>query len=154
MGLVETAHGIVEIANTAMTNALRLVSVQRGYDPRDFVLVAFGGAGPVHANRLAIEVQIPKTIIPMSPGTASAMGLLVTDLKHDYSRTLIQRVDKVDAEMVANIYSELEMDGRESLASEGMNPEDITFVHQVDMRYVGQSYELPIPVPDGKAGRG
>ena len=121
MGIVETAHGIVEIANAAMTNALRLVSVQRGYDPRDFVLVAFGGAGPVHANRLAIEVQIPKTIIPMSPGTTSAMGLLVTDLKHDYSKTLIQRVDQADAEMVAKIYRELEVDGRANLEREGMN---------------------------------
>ena len=152
MGVVETAHGIVEIANTAMTNALRLVSVQRGYDPRDFVLVAFGGAGPVHANRLAIEVQIPKTIIPMSPGTTSAMGLLVTDLKHDYSRTLIQRVDQVDTGMVANIYRELEADGRESLEREGMNPSDISLLHQVDMRYVGQSYELTVPLPDGKLG--
>ena len=152
MGVVETAHGIVEIANTAMTNALRLVSVQRGYDPRDFVLVAFGGAGPVHANRLAIEVQIPKTIIPMSPGTTSAMGLLVTDLKHDYSRTLIRRVDRVETKVVETIYGELEVDGRESLEREGMNPEEITFLHQVDMRYVGQSYELTIPLPDGKLG--
>ena len=151
--LSKTAHGIVEIANTAMTNALRLVSVQRGYDPRDFVLVAFGGAGPVHANRLAIEVQIPKTIIPMSPGTTSAMGLLVTDLKHDYSRTLIQRVDQVDAEMVAKTYRELEVDGRESLEHEGMNPEEITFVRQVDMRYVGQSYELTILFPAENWGR-
>lgn len=152
MGVVETAHGIVEIANTAMTNALRLVSVQRGYDPRDFVLVAFGGAGPVHANRLAIEVQIPRTVIPMSPGTTSAMGLLVTDLKHDYSRTLIQRVDQVDVDVVAIIYRELEVDGRESLEREGMNPEKITFLHQVDMRYVGQSYELTVPLPGGKLG--
>ena len=152
MGVVETAHGIVEIANTAMTNALRLISVQRGYDPRDFVLVAFGGAGPVHANRLAIEVQIPRTVIPMSPGTTSAMGLLVTDLKHEYSKTLIQRVDQVDAEMVAKIYRELEVDGRASLQREGMNPEKIAFLHQVDMRYVGQSYELTVPLPDGKLG--
>ena len=152
MGVVETAHGIVEIANTAMTNALRLVSVQRGYDPRDFVLVSFGGAGPVHANRLAIEVQIPKTIIPTSPGTTSAMGLLVTDLKHDYSRTLIQRVDQVDTGMVANIYRDLEADGRASLEREGMNPSDISFLHQVDMRYVGQSYELTIPLPGRKLG--
>ena len=152
MGVVETAHGIVEIANTAMTNALRLVSVQRGYDPRDFVLVAFGGAGPVHANRLAIEVQIPQTIIPMSPGTTSAMGLLVTDLKHDYSRTLIQRIDQVDTGMVANIYRDLEADGRASLEREGMNSGDISFVHQIDMRYVGQSYELTIPLPAGKLG--
>jgi len=144
MTVVETAHGIVEIANAAMTNALRIVSVQRGYDPRDFVLVAFGGAGPVHANRLAGEVQIPTTIIPMNPGTTSSLGLLVTDLKHDYSKTLLQCVDQVDTEMVEETYRALEADGRASLEREGMSPDDITFLHQVDMRYVGQSYELTI----------
>ena len=152
MEVVETAHGIVEIANAAMTNALRLVSVQRGYDPRDFVLVAFGGAGPVHANRLASAVQIPKTIIPMSPGTTSAMGLLVTDLKHEYSRNFIQRADMVDAKMMADTYRDLEAHGRASLEREGMGPADITFRHQVDMRYVGQSYELAISLPDGRPG--
>ena len=88
MDVVEAAHGIVEIANAAMVNALRLVSIQRGYDPREFALVAFGGAGPVHANRLAAETEMPTTIVPMSPGTTSALGLLVTDLKHDYSTTM------------------------------------------------------------------
>jgi N-methylhydantoinase A len=87
MDVVEAAYGIVEIANAAMVNALRLVSVQRGYDPREFVLVAFGGAGPVHANRLAAETEMPTLIVPMSPGTFSALGLLVTDLKHDFSMT-------------------------------------------------------------------
>ena len=92
LDVIEAAMGIVEIANTAMVNALRRISVQRGYDPREFVLVAFGGAGPVHANRLAAELEIPTTLIPMSPGTFSSMGLLVTDLKHDYSVTLIERL--------------------------------------------------------------
>ena len=119
LDLVEAAHGIVEIANAAMVNALRLVSVQRGYDPRDFVLTAFGGAGPVHANRLAEEIDAPTTIIPMSPGTTSAMGLLVTDLKHDYSTTLIQHVDQLDTAAVEETYRELEAQGGASLEAGG-----------------------------------
>ena len=147
LDLVEAAHGIVEIANAAMVNALRLVSVQRGYDPRDFVLTAFGGAGPVHANRLAAEIDVPTTIIPMSPGTTSAMGLLVTDLKHDYSTTLIQHVDQLDTTAVEKTYRELEAQGGASLEREEVRPEDISFLRQVDMRYVGQSYELTVPLP-------
>ena len=119
---MEAAHGIVEIANAAMVNALRLVSVQRGYDPRDFVLTAFGGAGPVHANRLAEEIDAPTTIIPMSPGTTSAMGLLVTDLKHDYSTTLIQHVDQLDTTAVEETYQELEAQGGASLEREEVRP--------------------------------
>ena len=147
LDVVEAAHGIVEIANAAMVNALRLVSVQRGYDPRDFVLTAFGGAGPVHANRLAAEIDVPTTIIPMSPGTTSAMGLLVTDLKHDYSTTLIQHVDQLDAVAVEETYQELEAQGDASLEREEVRQEDISFLRQVDMRYVGQSYELTVPLP-------
>ena len=96
MDVDEVALGIVEIANSAMVGALRRVSVQRGYDPREFVLVAFGGAGPVHANRLAAELEMPTVLVPMSPGTTSAMGLLVTDIKHDYSVALIRRADQID----------------------------------------------------------
>ena len=147
LDLIEAAHGIVEIANAAMVNALRLVSVQRGYDPRDFVLTAFGGAGPVHANRLAAEIDVPTTIIPMSPGTTSAMGLLVTDLKHDYSTTLIQHVDQLDTATVEATYQELEAQGGASLEREGVRPEDISFLRQVDTRYIGQSYELTVPLP-------
>ena len=152
LSVVQAANGIVEIANAAMVNALRLISVQRGYDPRDFVLVAFGGAGPVHANRLAAEMEIPTTVIPMSPGTTSAMGLLVTDIKHDYSTTFIRRVDQLDAEVVEKHYLELEEQGRDTLKREGMRPEEITFLRQVDMRYVGQSYELTVPLPDSRLG--
>ena len=148
MSVVEAAHGIVEIANAAMVNALRLVSVQRGYDPREFVLMAFGGAGPLHANRLAEEIEARSIVIPISPGTTSAMGLLVTDLKHDYSKTLIQRVDKLDLHEVEKTYQSLTEQGRKSLEHEGMRPEDISFVRQVDIRYVGQSYELTVVLPE------
>jgi N-methylhydantoinase A len=150
LDVVEVALGIVEIANTVMANALRRISVQRGHDPRDFVLVAFGGAGPVHANRLAAELEIPTILVPMSPGTTSAMGLLVTDLKHDYSTTLIQRTDKLDVETVNRLYGEMEERGKKALVDEGMEHASIGFERQVEMRYVGQSYELPIPLGDGK----
>ena len=146
LDLLAAAHGIVEIANAAMVNALRLVSVQRGYDPRDFVLIAFGGAGPVHANRLAAETDIPTIMIPMSPGITSAMGLLVTDLKHDYSTTLIQRIDRLDARVVSNVFARMESSGRATLTKESITVSNMEFVRQVDMRYVGQSFELTIPL--------
>ena len=146
MDLVEAAHGIVEIANTAMVNALRLVSVQRGYDPRDFALVAFGGAGPAHANRLAALTDIPVAIIPQSPGTASALGLLVTDLKHDYATTLIQRLDQVVPHALEQTFRELEAQGRETLGREGMAEAAMEFRRQADLRYVGQSHELTLPL--------
>ena len=148
LDVTEAAHGIVEIANAAMVNALRLVSIQRGNDPREFVLVAFGGAGPVHACRLAAEMEIPTTVIPTSPGTTSATGLLVTDLKQDYSITRIQRLDQLDHGAVEEAYLKLETQGRETLEQEGMAPAAMTFLRQVDIRYVGQSYELTLSLPD------
>ena len=146
MDLVEAAHGIIEIANAAMVNAFRLISVQRGYDPREFVLIAFGGAGPVHANRLAQEIKIPLTMIPMSPGTTSSLGLLVTDLKHDYSTTMIIRTEKLDASAVEQNYQALENKARTTLEREGVSTEAMNFLWQVEMRYVGQSFELTIPL--------
>jgi N-methylhydantoinase A len=149
LDVIAAANGIIEIANAAMINALRLISVQRGYDPRDFVLVGFGGAGPVHANRLAAELQIPRTIIPLSPGIFSAMGLLVTDLKHDYSVTRIRRTDQLDYTELMQVYDDLAAQGRATLAREGIPESEMVFLRHVDMRYVGQSYELSIPVPAG-----
>ena len=148
MGVDEIALGIVEIANNAMVGALRRVSIQRGYDPRDFLLVAFGGAGPVHANRLAEELEIPTVLVPMSPGTTSAMGLLVTDIKHDYSLALIQRVDRVDPQEVGTHFQRMRSNGENALAREGVTSDAMSFVYQADMRYVGQSYELTIALPD------
>ncbi len=152
MDVIEVALGIVEIANTAMVNALRRISVQRGYDPRDFLLVAFGGAGPVHANRLAAELTIPAALIPTSPGTASAMGLLVTDIEHDYSVALIRRADRLDADEAEESFARLRAQGEAALARESILEEDMTFLYQADMRYVGQSYELTIPAPGGDLG--
>ena len=146
MDVDKVALGIVEIANSAMVGALRRVSVQRGYDPREFLLVAFGGAGPVHANRLAAELEMPTVLVPMSPGTTSAMGLLVTDIKHDYSVALIQRIDRLDFRFANAQFQRMRSEGRTALSREGVADEDTRFVKQADMRYVGQSYELTIPL--------
>ena len=150
MGVLEVALGIVEIANSAMVGALRQVSVQRGHDPRDFLLVAFGGAGPVHANRLAAELEIPTVLVPPSPGTTSAMGLLVTDIKHDYSVALIRRADRLNFEVAGESFQRMRWEGEAALTREDVGPDEMVFLHQADMRYVGQSYELTIPLPDGE----
>jgi N-methylhydantoinase A len=145
LSVVEAANGIVEIANAAMVNALHLISVQRGYDPRDFVLVGFGGAGPVHANALARDVEMPTLLIPPSPGIFSATGLLTTDLKRDAAITIMRRLDELDAGEAEATFAELEAAGREELEREGVGADAIEFVRQVDIRYVGQSYELTVP---------
>ena len=148
MELVEAAHGIVEIANAAMAGALRRISIQRGFDPRDFALVAFGGAGPLHANRLAAELDIPLVVVPRSPGTFSAMGLLATDLRHEYNTTSIQRLDAMDPADLVAAFARLEQRGRSALEGEGVDPGAMRFERMLDLRYVGQSYELPIAVRD------
>jgi N-methylhydantoinase A len=147
--IIAAAHGIVEIANAAMTQALHLVSVQRGYDPREFALVAFGGAGPLHANALAAELHIPTTIIPTSPGITSAMGLLATDLTHDYVRTVRQTTATLDRKALSSAFQRLQTDGRATLAREGVPATAMSFRHALEMRYIGQSFELLIDVPGG-----
>jgi N-methylhydantoinase A len=149
LSVTEAANGIVEIANAAMVNALHLISVQRGYDPRQFVLVGFGGAGPVHANALARDAEMPTLLIPPSPGIFSATGLLATDLKRDAATTIMRRLDEVDPDEVESVFAELEGAGAEELSREGLTGDRVEFVRQIDMRYVGQSYELTIPAGDG-----
>ncbi len=154
LSVVVAAHGIVEIANAAMTNALHLISVQRGYDPREFALVAFGGAGPLHANRLAAELRIPTTIIPASPGITSALGLLATDLVHEYGRTMRQLSSAVDPTELSTEFQALEAEGYRALSRDGVASERITFRRLVEVRYVGQSYELAVPIPGGELADG
>ena len=149
LSVTEAANGIVEIANAAMVNALHLISVQRGYDPRDFVLVGFGGAGPVHANALARDAEMPTLLIPRSPGIFSATGLLTTDLKRDTATTIMRRLDELDQSEVTATFARLEDAGRAELEQEGLGGGSIEFLRQIDLRYVGQSYELTIPEGDG-----
>jgi N-methylhydantoinase A len=145
--VVATAAGIVEIANANMIRALKIVSVERGYDPREYVLIAFGGAGPMHVNGVVKELMVPTVIIPMNPGITSALGLLMTDLRHDYVMTYICRADQIDLDRVNGIYGDFESQGRSLLAHEGVKAEAMLFSKFIDMRYVGQSYELTIPLP-------
>ncbi|CAN5698569.1 hydantoinase/oxoprolinase family protein [soil metagenome] len=145
LDVLTAAHGIIEIANAAMSHALRLVSVQRGIDPRDFVLIAFGGAGPLHANCLALEAGIATTLIPMSPGTTSALGLLVTDLQHDYSVTFGQSTAGLDVHAVEAAYQTLEEKGRQALVREAVDDTRMHLLRLAEMRYTGQSYELTVP---------
>ena len=144
LSTVRAALSVIEIANASMVNAIRLVSVQRGYDPRSFALIAFGGAGPAHANRLAAENDIATTIIPPSPGITSAMGLLATDLKHEYSATMLRRLDEVPARELEQAFRTMERSGRVDLRREGLAPEAMQFLRFVEVRYVGQSYELTL----------
>ena len=145
LDVIETAYGILEIANAAMAGALRRVSVHRGYDPRDFALVAFGGAGPLHANRLASELGIQTIIVPVSPGTFSATGLLVTDLRHDYSNTLLESLDELQMDQVIDVFESLKQNGQKALMRERVQTDAMHFEYAMDMRYLGQSFDLNIP---------
>jgi N-methylhydantoinase A len=147
LDVVEAANGIVEIANAAMVNALHLVSVQRGYDPREFLLVGFGGAGPVHANALARDSEMPTVLVPPSPGIFSATGLLTTDLKRDAATTVMRRLDAVDPGELESAFTRLEAGGAAEVEQEGIGRDSVEFVRQLDLRYVGQSYELTIAAP-------
>ncbi len=153
LDVIAAAFGIVEIANSAMAGALRLMSVQRGLDPRAFGLVGFGGAGPVHVNRLAAELGILRTIVPPSPGTFSALGLLLNDLRHEFSHTFVRGTHAPDhAEDLAAIrakFARLEAEGRSMLRREGVADVDIRIEHHAEMQYVGQSFVLPIRLPHG-----
>ncbi len=146
--VVSTAAGIIEIANASMTRALRIVSVERGYDPREYALIAFGGAGPMHVNDIVSELKVPTVVIPLNPGITSALGLLMTDLRHDYVVTHICQTDRLDFEKVNRIYGDFEAQGSQLLVAEGVADKDMLSTRFMDMRYVGQSFELTIPVPD------
>ena len=150
LSIEAAAHGIVEIANTAMVNALRLVSVQRGHDPRDFILMGFGGAGPAHVVRLAEQAGIPQVLIPAEPGTTSALGLLVTDVRMESSATLIERSDQIELSKITNEFERLENSGRIAHSSAASASGEPIFERSVEMRYWGQSFELSVPVPDRK----
>jgi N-methylhydantoinase A len=146
---LQAASGIVEIANAHMTAAVRLISVQRGYDPRDFVLVAFGGAGPLHANALARELGIPTVLIPPSPGIASALGMLMTDLTHEFVATRRQLLATLDPAGLVALFSDYEAQGTSRLAREGVGPSQQRLIRTLDLRYRGQSHELTVTVPAG-----
>ena len=150
LDLIAAADGIVKIVNSQMVEALRLVTVSRGEDPRQYVMVAFGGAGPVHAAQLAEELKIPRVLIPPFPGVASAMGLLVSNLKRDYIQTRFSDLEDVTASEVQNRFEAMEAAARQEFEEQGVSPSQIECERALDLRYSIQKYDLPVSV----AGRG
>jgi len=147
--LMEAAEGILQVVNSNMMRAIRNVSVEKGYNPRDFALLAYGGAGPIHAAKLAEELQIPKVVVPYSPGTFSALGLLLSDVKYDFVYSNLQSQDQINCEKLNEIYINLERRGIKELRGERIPVEDRLLIRTCDMRYFGQAFELNVPVPPG-----
>jgi len=142
----QLAEGIVKICINNMCGAVRTVSIERGYDPRDFALMPMGGAGAMHAIPVAEELGVDRVLVPPDPGNACAFGLLTTDLKHDYSRTYVVEMQEVDLSRVRSLWAEMEKEGRDALGREGLDPSLITVEYSADMRYLGQSWQLTVPL--------
>ena len=148
MSVREAALGIHRVVNANMADQIRLGSVKRGHDPRKFALVAFGGAGPVHGGPLAADIGIPTMIVPENPGVLSALGLLVAPVEHEHMRTFVARTPDIDVANMRDVLATLDAQGLAAMETEGVARDRISTRHAADMRYVGQSYELEVDVPD------
>ncbi len=146
------AEGVIRVANASMERAIRVVSVEKGYDPREFVLVAFGGAGPLHACDLAASLSIPKVVVPENPGLLSALGMLLSDVIKDYSRTHLQRTAAVSPEEIDSFFRPLAGQALRDMAEEGVPGGNVRLERFLDMRYLGQAYEITVPY-EGKFER-
>jgi len=147
LGLTETAAGIIKIANSAMAKILRVVSLERGHDPRDFVLMCFGGAGPMHGCALAEELKITKIIVPHDPGLFSAHGLLAADYRSNFVKAIMKLIDEINLKTAEAVFQQLELQGAKLLEKQHIPKANMHFIRQMDLRYFGQSYELAISTP-------
>jgi N-methylhydantoinase A len=147
MSTLEIAQGIISVVTANMARAIRVISVQRGYDPVDYALVAFGGAGPLHSARLAAELGMNRTIIPQKPGALSALGMLMTDLRSDYTRTSITHVAPALVPVFTETFAALNTQADEWYDSEGIQAVKRQTRWALDLRYVGQNYEISVDVP-------
>lgn len=138
-------EGVLEVVNANMEGAIRVISVERGHDPREFALVAFGGAGSMHAADLAQRLSIPTVLVPAHPGILSAFGMLMTDYVQEYAQTVLVPTAEFTAERAAQAFRDLEARGRQAMREEGVAPQDVQISHLLDMSYVGQSFELQVP---------
>lgn len=146
ISVLEAARGIIAVVNSNMTRAIRVVSVERGYDPREFTLVAFGGAGALHAVELARELGIKKVMIPGTPGILCAVGLLTSDIRSDYVKTQILLAEKESVSKANEIFAKLKEDADSWLERESVSKDKRMFIRHIDMRYLGQNFELPVRV--------
>lgn len=145
----EAALGIIRIANSNMLNALKLISVRKGYDPREFAMVAFGGGGPMHAAALAKELGIKKVIVPVAASVFSAWGMLMTDLRNDYVQTFIRRFNASVLIELNKEWEEMEKQAMVQYEEEGIAQDQVVFMRFADMRYLGQEHTVKVPVPKG-----
>jgi N-methylhydantoinase A len=150
LGVKEAALGIVQIADAAMSLAVRAVSVKKGVDPRETAMIAFGGAGPLHAVAIAKEIFIPRVIVPKVPGTFSALGMLMASWRQDFVRTLYGLLGSLDAKQVDAVFAELAEAGKAQVARDGIAAGTADFAYLADLRYVGQEHTIAIPVRDPK----
>jgi N-methylhydantoinase A len=139
------------VANDKMAGAVRLVSLSRGHDPRDFALLAFGGAGPLHAVAIAKELNIPDVLIPARPGLTNAFGCLVADLRRDFVKTINKPLSALTGEHLNAILDEHVAEGKRVIESEGVTITEVVVIHTVDMQFQGQTHVLTVILPRGKA---
>ncbi|MBT6273736.1 MAG: hypothetical protein HOI95_06350, partial [Chromatiales bacterium] len=147
---VAAAEAVLAVANNAMANAARMVSVEQGHDPRDFVLFAFGGGGPLHAVEIARELGIPKVLVPRYPGLTSALGCVVADVRHDYVRSIHQPLADVDHQAINDALSDHEVAGRSLIGAEGVTVTQVDVIHEADLLYRGQSHEFRVALEGGE----
>jgi len=140
------AWGVIQIANAEMERAIRKISVERGYDPRDFTLVAFGGAGPLHACELAERLGLPRVFVPRAPGVLSALGMLLADLVKDYSQTVLRRMDTLTDSEALTMFAPIEARAHMEMRTDGITAPRLE--RSADLRYVGQSFEINAPLPE------
>ena len=141
------AEGVVRIIDTKMAEAIKAISTMRGHDLRDFMLLAFGGAGPLHAGRISHELGMAGVIVPLYPGVFSAIGLLMSDVKHDYIRSRLAPLTEVTPEELNHIFDRLTAQALAELRGDGFAPNRIRIERALDMRYAGQGYEIAVPCP-------
>jgi N-methylhydantoinase A len=147
MDLTAAADGILRIAVIAMSYAVKRVTTERGLDAGDFALVAYGGAGPLHAAEIAREIGIRRVIIPNAPGVFSAFGMLYADLRYDYVRTWPVRLEDAPFHDFTGIYDELEDEGRQAIATASVKPKEVVVSRAADMRYIGQEHAVTVDLP-------
>ncbi|XXJ18896.1 hydantoinase/oxoprolinase family protein [Desulfovibrio caledoniensis] len=149
----ELAEGVLAVANANMERAIRVISVEKGFDPREFTLLAFGGAGGLHCAELALLLGMTRVLVPVDPGILSATGMLMADVVKDYSRTVMRPADAFTEQAVEASFAELERDGLAELAAEGVDMERVVHERFLDMRYQGQSFEIVVPFGPDMAER-
>ena len=152
LGLEEAAEGVIRVVNAAMLKGIRVVSVAKGYDPREFCVAAFGGAGPLHASELARELDIPRVLVPIAPGVTSALGLLMADMRHDYVRTVLRLASESPPEELTGRFADMEEEALAQMEREGISAGGVTLLRLADARYLGQGFELEVPVDGGRLG--